>query len=408
MNDFDEFDDFGDNDEEVDTRSNYDDFESNDEKKPSTMKIIIIAIIVFLILLIIWGIYSSGKKKSTTTEDPADTIILQESVVFELNGDEKITLVVGETFVDPGYSAESSTNGSLNSFVEINGGVDTNVVGVYEITYTLIYDGTARELVRTIEVVQDENSSNSNNSSEENNNNNTTVDTSEVNISLNGASSIYIFKGVSYQDPGASATNKDGVDISGNIVISGNVDTSNTGTYTLTYSITNSSNQTKSVSRQVYVLDMSAEITPSTIYYTNEDVTLTINVSADRFGYIILPDGQKVTQSTYSYKVSSNQSYSFEVHNEVGLVKKYTFPVKNIDKEVPTGSCTITHGSSGSQISISANDNIGISAYAYNDKMYKSSTLTFGGYFKEGLTVSVGFYDKAGNYGTASCVSPAR
>ena len=82
--------------------------------------------------------------------------------------------------------------------------------------------------------------------------------------------------------------------------------------------------------------------------------------------------------------------------------------VKNIDKEKPTGSCTVSHGSNGSVITISAKDNIGIALYGYNDKKYNTNKLTFNGFFQQGLTINVSFYDFAGNYGTASCVAPAR
>lgn len=399
MNDFDEFDDLDNKDEDIDTRSNYDDFETGEEKK-SIVPIIIVAVIVILIILVLWSVYSSSKKNANKDPVP-NTITMQESIDFSLIGEEKITLKVGEEFVDPGFNAESSTNGSLSSFVETTGGVDINVVGVYEITYTLIYDGTTRVLVRTIEVVQDGEQQETPAPSVDN------LD-SDISIALNGASSLYIFRGVNYQDAGAKATNKEGVDVSSSIVTSGGVDTSNTGTYTITYSITNSSNETKSVSRKVEVLDMTAELKPSTNYYTNEDIEIIISVSADRFSHIILPDGTKVTKTYYSYKVSSNQSYSFQVYNEVGLAKKYTYTVKNIDKEKPTGSCTITHESSGSKITMTAQDNIGISLYAYNGKTYNSNTLTFSKYFKQGTSVEVGFYDKAGNLGTAKCTAPAR
>ena len=401
VNNFDEFDEF-DKEEEFDSKNEYDDFDTGKEKK-SIIPFIIVSIIVILIILILWGVYSSAKKKANKDPEP-NTITMQESVEFKLNGEEKITLKVGEVFVDPGFTAASSTNGNLNTFVETTGGVDINVVGVYEITYTLIYDGTTRVLVRTIEVVQEGGSQAPVPEPE------TPVDNlnSDLSIALNGASSLYIFRGMNYQDSGAKATNKEGVDVSGNIVVTGGVDTSKTGSYTITYSITNSSNQTKSVSRKVEVLDMVAEIKSTNEYYTNKDIELVINVNADRFSHIILPNGQKTTNSYYTYKVSSNQSYVFQVFNEVGLQKNYTYTVKNIDKEIPTGSCKITHESSGSKIVIDAKDNIGISLYGYGGKTYNTNTLTFPGYFKQGLSVEVAFYDKAGNMGKAKCTSPSR
>lgn len=403
MKDFDEFDE---TEEETEV-------EQKDDNN-NMVKIIIIVIIAILVLLILIGIFSSSKKKTTNT-DPLNTITMQESITFELNGDEKMSINVGEKFDDPGFEASSTENGSLKAFVEVTGTVDTSKVGTYEINYVLIYDGTTRQKVRTVEVVQDGETqqpetppSSGGNTGGGGGGTSTNDANSVVSISLKGASNIVIFKGVAYQDAGAYATNKHGGDISGNISTSGSVNTNNTGTYTLTYSITSSTGQVKSVSRKVTVVDMSAQIRPNTENYTNQDVSLNISVNADHFSHIILPNGQKVTQSSYTHTVSANGQYSFQVYNTDGLAKKYTYHVKNIDKQSPTGSCTITHGSEGSVITINARDNVGIGLYGYNDKKYKSNTLSFKGYFKHGTSIKVSFYDYANNVGTATCVAPAR
>ena len=127
MNNFDDFDDLDKDEEEYDSKSEYDDFETGEEKK-SIIPLIIVVVIVILIILILWGVYSSGKKKANKVPD-SSTITMQESIEFKLNGEDKITLKVGEEFVEPGYTAASSTKGNLNTFVETTGGVDINVVG---------------------------------------------------------------------------------------------------------------------------------------------------------------------------------------------------------------------------------------------------------------------------------------
>ena len=412
MNDFDEFDQMDEIDDNEDEQSD----NSGNKDNSNMIKYIIIGVIVVLVLLILLGVYSSAKKnKNNGNDGPINTITDQDSITFELVGDKKITVILGQQFSDPGFVASSKKNGNLSSFVEVDGTVDVNKVGKYEIVYTLVYDGSTKQLMRTVEVVEDGDSSGENNNGNSdgddgNNNGSGTVDdpNSTVSISLNGSSTVYIFKGVNYNDAGARATNKNGADISNRISTSGGVNTGSVGSYTITYSVSNSSGQVKSVSRQVHVLDMNATITPNNKNYTNQDVDLNINVQADRFSYIVLPNGQKVSQSNYTFKVSSNGSYSFQVYNDVGLAKKYTYNVKNIDKEKPTGSCTVSHGSNGSVITISAKDNIGIALYGYNDKKYNTNKLTFNGFFQQGLTINVSFYDFAGNYGTASCVAPAR
>ena len=80
---------------------------------------------------------------------------------------------------------------------------------------------------------------------------------SDPTITLNGNSTIYLVVGNTYKEQGASAYDKCDQDISDNIKITGSVDTSKAGTYTLTYSVENSSMKQAEVKRTVIVQNRS-------------------------------------------------------------------------------------------------------------------------------------------------------
>lgn len=94
------------------------------------------------------------------------------------------------------------------------------------------------------------------------------IDTTVPVISLNGNSVISVITGNTYIEQGATANdNRDG-DISKNIEISGDVDTSKEGTYIVTYSVKDSSGNVSSVKRNVIVSNTE---TTGIIYLTFDD-----------------------------------------------------------------------------------------------------------------------------------------
>ena len=72
-------------------------------------------------------------------------------------------------------------------------------------------------------------------------------------ISLNGKSNIYLSIGSSYSESGASASDNCDGDVSSSISISGGVDTSKAGNYSVTYTAVDSVGNSNSVTRNVYV-----------------------------------------------------------------------------------------------------------------------------------------------------------
>ena len=84
-----------------------------------------------------------------------------KEITIELNGKNKITVDLGTTFKDPGYSVKEGnkdvtskatikkviTNDSTKKTVDK---IDTSIVGNYTITYTIEYNGTSKKLTREI------------------------------------------------------------------------------------------------------------------------------------------------------------------------------------------------------------------------------------------------------------------
>ena len=78
-------------------------------------------------------------------------------------------------------------------------------------------------------------------------------DTTPPVITLNGSSTIQLNVGDSWTDPGATATDDVDGDLTSSIAVSGSVDASTVGTYTLTYTVADAASNTASTTRTVIV-----------------------------------------------------------------------------------------------------------------------------------------------------------
>ncbi len=74
-------------------------------------------------------------------------------VTFQLEGDNIMELMTGETFNDPGFIATLGAS-NLEEFVTVEGTVDNRTVGVYFLEYTLEYSGETYSLLRAVNVVE--------------------------------------------------------------------------------------------------------------------------------------------------------------------------------------------------------------------------------------------------------------
>ena len=413
---------------------------------------VIILIMVFVVNAIIQenftfnGIYYEEPETSEVVEIVSSSSEDEptERVNLNLVGDLVINLTAGDKFVEPGYSATSDLKGDITSYVEVTGEVDTSKVGSYKLTYTLNYRDISPNLTRVVVVKEKSTGSNSGSGNSSGNNggtgnssenggsgssNNsggtvtvspstspspsvspspspsTTPTVGNITLTLLGDATVYLVEGSSYNDAGAKAVDNNGKDVSSNIKVTGAVNTNVAGTYKITYNITNYDGQVLTVVRNVIVQNMSITLTLDNSNYTNKAVNIKVVANVDQFSNIVLPSGEKVMETTYSYKVTKNGTYEFIVYNKNGSYRKASMVVKNIDTEKPKGRCAITH-SDVSTITITASDNTGIASYVYSGDSYTTNVITLNKKIDSGLQINIGFYDLAGNYSNCNCISP--
>jgi len=170
-------------------------------------------------------------------------VIDNESPLISLLGNDTATVCPGKEYVDEGYSAIDNYDGDITSNVTVERNTDSifyNVVdssnNVSKIERKLIYE-----------------------------------DKENPNIILNGNSTISVYLGNRYNEPGYVAIDNCDGDISNNVKVTGYVDTSKIGTYTLNYEIVDSSGNNAIVERIVVVRKKINYYGNGKIYLTFDD-----------------------------------------------------------------------------------------------------------------------------------------
>ena len=209
-------------------------------------------------------------------------------------GDNPLTVEVGAAFSDPGVTVYDQDGSSTYT---TTGTVDTNVLGAYSLTYTAVDNsGNQATATRTVNV----------------------VDTTAPVITLTGDSQVNLEVGSTYTDAGATASDNYDGDISSQIVVVNNVDVNTLGSYTVTYSVSDSSsNAASAVTRTVNVVDQTAPTitilgdNPATIEagstYTDAGATATDNYNNDVTSSITASstvDSNTIGSYTVTYTVS--------------------------------------------------------------------------------------------------------
>ena len=155
--------------------------------------------------------------------------------IITLNSSSTIQLNIGENWTDPGATATDDLDGDLTSSISVTGSVDASSVGTYTLTYT-VADAASNTASTTRTVIVSD-----------------LVDTTPPIITLNSSSTIQLNIGENWTDPGATASDDVDGNLTNSISVSGSVDTSSVGTYTLTYSVEDSAGNSSSITRTVVV-----------------------------------------------------------------------------------------------------------------------------------------------------------
>lgn len=196
-------------------------------------------------------------------------VIINNNVVFYLNGNSTYIVKVNSKYNDLGFVAKAF-NKDLQSLVNITGNVDTTKIGEYLISYNLNFLGKNYYLDRKINV----------------------VDNQEPDIILNGDKEINIYIGDEYEELGASAFDNYDGDITNNIVISGTFDNNKIGEYILTYTVSDSSKNVSSVDRKIIVKAREEKIKEGNDYSKNSNY--------DKISDYILLNGYNVSIGYYN------------------------------------------------------------------------------------------------------------
>ena len=194
-------------------------------------------------------------------------------------------------------------------------------------------------------------------------------------LTLVGEKTRTISKGSIYNEIGYNAIDEKDGNITDKVVVEGNVNTNEAGTYKLVYSVTNSRGKKATTERTIIVnesninLDITHSLNPKEV--TKKNVTITVKVNGNGYKSIVLPDKSESKNSEVSYTVYKSGTYDFIVYDINNNSEVYSVEVKNIKKDPPSGSCIVTYENSKSTLKISANDKETISSYEiYNDNKF--------------------------------------
>jgi len=283
---------------------------------------------------------------SNSSDETADG-----SPVITIIGDNPIHLTVGDIFIDPGATAVDDTDGDLSASIQTISNVVTSVAGNYAVVYTVTdSDGNTASASRSVVV------------------DTPAADTTAPVITLIGDNPLYLYVGDTFTDPGATAVDNVDGDLTASIQTSSNVDTSAVGSYTVSYSVTDSDDNTATFSRSVVVSRLVADITPPVItlvganpFYlnvgenftdpgatavddTDGDLTASIQTSSN-------VDTSAVGSYTVSYSVSDVAGNTASAARSV-LVSDPVLPPNtiNVPADYPTLRDALLHAVEGSTI----------------------------------------------------------
>lgn len=156
--------------------------------------------------------------------------------VITLLGDNPLTVVQGQPFVEPGFTAIDDVDGDITGNVVVTGSVDTSTAGDYSLNYDVM-DGAGNQAItrtRIIQVIAQ-------------------VNNAPV-ITLFGANPFTVTQGGTYVEPGFEAVDEEDGNITGSVIVTGSVNPSVIGQYTLNYSVTDSGGLISQASRVVNVV----------------------------------------------------------------------------------------------------------------------------------------------------------
>ncbi len=219
---------------------------------------------------------SSKTRTINLTAAPLDTV----PPIIKFIGSGSVDVVVGTTYTDAGATATDAIDGAIA--VTSSGTVNTNIIGSYTITYSAEdSSGNTASVSRIVNVTAAPT---------------LTPDTQAPTITLNGASTVSVEKGTAYIEFGASAF--DDRDGGVNVIISGIVNTSTIGIYTIVYRATDSTGNTATKTRTVNVTNVPDTTAPVITLTGATTITLQVGQEFNDPGFTAFDDHDGVIDVT--------------------------------------------------------------------------------------------------------------
>lgn len=189
------------------------------------------------------------KTTITTKDTQAPNIVLKGSKVVNIRS--------GEAYTEHGFVAIDNIDGDITSRVKVNGTVDTNKAGQYTLIYIVSDEsGNVSEKKRIINVVNDGTTTIATTTrvtttlattrpatttkkiTTQKKSTTTSVPKVAPTITLYGSRIITLYVGDTYRDPGYSATDCMGANITADVDVTGSVNTRVATTYYINYAVT--------------------------------------------------------------------------------------------------------------------------------------------------------------------------
>ncbi|SHP76806.1 Bacterial Ig-like domain (group 3) [Mycobacteroides abscessus subsp. abscessus] len=289
---------------------------------------------------------------------PILTQAASDTVKPIISGATNKTIYIGSSF-NPltGVTAKDNVDGKLDKKITVSGTVNTSKSGTYKLTYTVSDKAKNKTVViRTITVVKD-----------------------SVKPTISGATNKTIYLGTTF-NPLTGVTAKDNVDgkLDKKITVSGTVNTSKSGTYKLTYTVSDKANNKTVVIRTITVVKDSVKpiisgATNKTIYIGTTFNSLTGVTAKDNV------DGDITKKIQISGSVNTKKAGSYiiiytvkdKANNAISLTR--TIKVVDNVKPVITGIDDVTVG-----LNTKFDILVGVSAVDNNDGDLTSSIVVSG------------------------------
>ena len=252
--------------------------------------------------------------------------------VITLNGAANTVAELNKTFVDPYATAIDNIQGDVSSSIQTISNLDLTHLGAYTIKYfvTDYYGNTSDTLVRNVVVV---------------------LNSTGPTLTLLGSDTVYVEVFSQYVEPGYTAKDNLGADITGNVQRIGLLNSNVLGTTVFTYKITDAYGLTATKIRVVKVRDTQAPVVKT---YSGKDVVVhQIGTAFDDIRYVQVTDNYwtDLMPNRILGTINTNQvgSYLLTYQNADGsgnISAPYTITVEVKNTIMPTitlvGSSVVT------------------------------------------------------------------